>query len=164
MMSDLALLGTDRGDFDLAIEGGELLGDDGLMTAVTVSLFSDRLAREDDPLPESMPGRVGDRRGWWGDLVRLDGRANPIGSRLWLLNREKELQETVNRAAEYATEGLAWLKALGGDFSVAASDERPGRLRLNIEVKALGPARKTDKWTAFVDYGQPRAVSLKGVY
>ena len=81
-MYDLALLNSDAGDFDLSIVDGDLLGDDGLMTAVTVSLFTDRLAREDDPLPESMPGKEPDRRGWWGDLVRLDGRANPIGSRL----------------------------------------------------------------------------------
>ena len=98
-MHDLALLNTEHGDFDLVIEDGDLLGDDGLMTAVTISVFTDRLARDDDPLPESMPGQVSDRQGWWGDLMRLDGRAAPIGSRLWLLNREKETQEVVNRAA-----------------------------------------------------------------
>ena len=32
-----------------------------------------------------------------------------IGSRLWLLNREKELQSVVNRARDYAAESLQWL-------------------------------------------------------
>ena len=162
-MYDLALTITDHGDFDLSLESQDLLGDDGLMTAVTISLFSDRLARADDPLPESMPGEVSDRRGWWGDLTRPDGRANPIGSRLWLLNREKELQEVVTRAAEYANEALAWLNPLGGGYTVSAADEKPGRLRLDIEVRAPGPARKTDKWTAFLSYDQPGKISLCGV-
>ena len=161
-MMDLALLFTDRGDFDLSIVDGDLLGDDGLTAAVTVSLFTDRVARPDDPLPAAMPGQEPDRRGWWGDLLELDGRVNPIGSRLWLLGREKELQETVNRAREYADESLAWLKALGGDYSVAASDVRPARLRIDVEAASPGQTRKTSKWTAFLDYSQPYRVEFKG--
>ena len=162
-MFDLALQNTDHGDFDLSIQDGDLLGDDGLMTAVIVSLYTDRLARDDDPLPEHMPGQKSGRRGWWGDLARLDGRINPVGSRLWLLDREKELPDVVRRAGEYAAESLAWLKALGGDFTVKAADERPGCLRLDISVTDPGPARRTDKWTAFLDYSQGRKFTLKGV-
>lgn len=146
----------------MRVVDGDLLGDEGLTTAVTVSLFTDRVARPDDPLPAAMPGREADRRGWWGDLLELDGRVNPIGSRLWLLNREKELQEVVNRAREYAEESLAWLKRLGGDYTVAAKDVRPARLRIDIEASSPGQSRKTSKWTAFLDYSEPYRVELKG--
>jgi phage gp46-like protein len=161
-MIDLALLPTERGDFDLTVEGGDLLGDDGTQTAVTVSLFTDRVAKPDDSLPEYFPGRAGDRRGWWGDLLEVAGRVNPIGSRLWLLFREKELPEVVSRAKEYADESLAWIKPLGGDYVVAATDVRPARLMLSISVASPGQERRTANWTAFLDYGQPYRVELKG--
>ncbi|MGT2507918.1 phage GP46 family protein [Cupriavidus basilensis] len=52
-----------------------------------------------------MPDPKGPRRGWWGDLLA----ARPIGSRLWLLSREKQTAEVVRLAREYAEESLAWL-------------------------------------------------------
>lgn len=63
-MTDIALA-WDNALFaaDLAIEGGRLVTDDGLRTAILISLFTDARANDDDPLPE--PGA--DRRGWWGD-------------------------------------------------------------------------------------------------
>jgi len=161
-MVDLALLFTERGDFDLVIENDDLLGDEGLMTAVTVSLFTDRVARTDDPLPEYLPGHFSDRRGWWGDLIRENGRSRPIGSRLWLLFREKELAETVRRADDYTQECLAWLPLQGGAFEAQAFDDRPGRLRVEIEAKGPGQAQRSWRWTAFVDYSGPVRVELLG--
>lgn len=58
-----------------------------LATAVVVALGTDRLADVGDLLPD--PDDT-DRRGWWGDFDSeeiWDGW--PIGSRLWLLQREK---------------------------------------------------------------------------
>ncbi len=161
-MIDLALIFTEHGDFDLAIKDDDLLGDEGLQTAVTVSLFTDRVARADDPLPEYLPGQVSDRRGWWGDLTRENGRARPVGSRLWLLFREKELPETVRRAEDYAKECLAWLPALGGAYRAEAFDDRPGRLRLEIEASLPGPAERSQRWTAFLDYSGPTRIELLG--
>ena len=93
--------------FDWAIQRGDLAPDDGLETAVILSLFTDRRARPDDPLPDGS-----DRRGWWADAYpRASARAgqDPIGSRLWLLEREKDTREVVNRARDYAEEALQWL-------------------------------------------------------
>jgi len=87
--------------FDLAIEGGDLATDEGLETAVILSLFTDRRALEEDRLPDG----TGDRRGYWADAFR--DRLH--GSRLWLLHREKEQAEVLRRAQEYAEEALAWL-------------------------------------------------------
>lgn len=86
---------------DFAMTGGALQADHDIKTAVLISLFTDRRAEADDVLPFESASR----RGWWGDAL------NPrrIGSRLWLLGREKQLREVVIRAREYAEEALAWL-------------------------------------------------------
>lgn len=80
---------------------GQLEVDHDLKTAVLVSLFTWRRAEPDDTLPDPR----GSRRGWWGDLLA----ARPIGSRLWLLAREKQTAEVVRLAREYAEEALQWL-------------------------------------------------------
>jgi phage gp46-like protein len=91
------------GDLDLGPSG--LAQDDTLTTSVLISLFSDRRARADDPLPNNSDG---DRRGWLGDAL-ADTEGDRIGSRLWLLKREKQTEETRRRAEEYCREALAWL-------------------------------------------------------
>lgn len=74
-----------------------------LVTAVAVALFTHRTAEDDDPLPHF----ASDRRGWWGDHDAGELYAGwPIGSRLWLLSREKQTDETRARAEEYIREAL----------------------------------------------------------
>jgi phage gp46-like protein len=88
---------------DLSVENNDLVTDDGLQTAIMLSLYTDRRADPGDVLP---PGET-DRRGWWGDAVSPD----PIGSRLWLLDRTPQSSEVLARAQTYAEESLAWLVA-----------------------------------------------------
>jgi phage gp46-like protein len=93
----------DRGA-DLALESFALAADDGLETAVILSLFSDARALDADPLPIGQT----DRRGWWADAYpAADG--DRFGSRLWLLRASKQLQQSLNDARLYAEESLAWL-------------------------------------------------------
>jgi phage gp46-like protein len=101
MSADLALtfnpailaedISTARGDFAI---------DTGLLTAVIVSLFTDRLAEPGDILPDN-----NGPRGWWGDGYN----GYLIGSRLWLLRRSTLTQATLNLAQDYATEALQWM-------------------------------------------------------
>ena len=86
---------------DWLLAGAALESGNDLQTSVLISLFSDRQATADDVIPDS----TGNRRGWWGDL----GATIPIGSRLWLLSREKLTQSVANRAKTYITEALQWL-------------------------------------------------------
>lgn len=88
---------------DWQFEAPDLLSDDGPESAVLLSLFTDRLAEEDDPLPDTQGS---DRRGWWADT---NAREGPLGSRLWLLAREKQTEEVRQRAELYCREALAWM-------------------------------------------------------
>lgn len=120
------------GDWQLLSPG--LAEDDGLETAVIISLFTDRRAEADDVLPGG-----DDRRGWWGDaLAEVEG--DRIGSRLWLLSREKQLPQVVARAREYALEALQWLIEDGVASAVDVSAEivRQGVLGLSVEIRRAG--------------------------
>lgn len=83
-----------------------------LVTAVAISLFTHRTALEDDRLPDEAST---DRRGWWADheADAIYPGATPIGSRLWLLKREKQTEETRLRAHDYIVEALAWMTDIG---------------------------------------------------
>ncbi len=125
-----AFISFDRGtDYALAALG--LAEDDGLETAVILSLFTDRRAEDDDALPS-----VDDRRGWWADAFpSVPG--DLVGSRLWLLHREKQTPQTLTRAREYAEEALAWLvdDGLAARVDVSAEVVRAGVLGLTIEIQ-----------------------------
>jgi phage gp46-like protein len=116
---------------DVSIERGQLATEHGLLTAVMLSLFTDRLAEDDDALPFG----GSDRRGWWGDAVPpVPG--DRIGSRLWLLHREKQTRETRLRAEEYAREALGWLveDQVAERLEVEAEWIRSGILGLRIAI------------------------------
>ncbi len=105
MSGDIALQWSNtEGAADFAVEDNDLATDEGLETALLLSLFTDRRAEEGDVLPDGET----DRRGWWGDAFP-DADGDRVGSRLWLLDRGKQTQETLDRAVEYATEALQWL-------------------------------------------------------
>lgn len=129
-MTDIALV-YDGGGFDLALAGDDLQTDGSLNTSIIISLFTDRRARSDDTLP----GAEQDRRGWWADAYPVI-EGDQIGSRLWLLSREKELAETLRRARDYAQEALAWLvdDGIAARVEVVASVPRRGVLGLAVDV------------------------------
>lgn len=128
---DIALFPTKKNEglaFDIALESGSISSGTDLRTSIILSLFCDRRAADDDTLPDVS----GSRRGWWGDA--LQPRA--IGSRLWLLAREKQLGEVVNRAREYARESVAWLLEDGivDDLEVDAEIVAFGVLGFSVRV------------------------------
>ncbi|MFM0435895.1 phage GP46 family protein [Paraburkholderia strydomiana] len=111
-MSDISVIwdvDNSRGDWKF-IAPALVTGND-LPSAVLVSVFTDRVANPDDPIPDGS----GDPRGWWGDI----GEDKPIGSRLWLLDRAKQTQEVLNNARDYINEALQWLV---DDGVVASTD------------------------------------------
>lgn len=136
---------------DLQFAGGDLLKDDGLLTAVIISLFTNRLAEPGDELPPGEP----DRQGWWADAtlpsLHAGGGKDKIGSKLWLLRREKQLPRVVARAQEYAQEALAWIVAEGRAKAVEVIADVPSQGVLRLSVR-LALAEGDQTVTALYDY------------
>jgi phage gp46-like protein len=106
---------------------------------VLLSLFTDRTALPDDVIPDD-----GTIRGYWADTYRQ----YPLGSRLWLLWREKQTETTRRRAEEYARESLQWLVQCGAATAATASAawiER-GWLELTTEITAPSGLRRVWKY------------------
>ena len=131
-MSDLGLFwDSDAASADLSVAANDLVTDEGLETAVYLSLFTDREAQDGDVLPDG----VTDRRGWWGDAFpQVDG--DKFGSRLWLLKREKSTPAVVSRAQEYSREALQWLvdDQVASAMNVTAEIVRIGVLGISIDI------------------------------
>ncbi|ECC1559555.1 hypothetical protein FNI18_05965 [Salmonella enterica subsp. salamae] len=126
-MIDAGLIWRD-GRGELVIVDGDLLADTSVNTAILLSYFTDRRAEPGDKLPDGST----DRRGWWGDSFRNE----PIGSRLWLLSREKSLPDVLNRAAAYARESVQWLINDGYVKKIVVTASSPEKyiLRLDTDV------------------------------
>jgi len=116
---------------DLSLDGALLAQDDGLQTAVLISLFTAARAAADDPLPDPVAGRGG----WWGDAL-TDIEGDQTGSRLWLLTRAKATADVLVRAREYAAAALAWLvtDGIATTVDVLAEWTAPGVLGLQIAI------------------------------
>ncbi len=113
-----------------------LSNDGDLATAVIISLFTDRRAGIDDVLPEFTGDKSivpEDRKGWVGDaLPDVDG--DRIGSRLWLLSRAKQTEETRQLAIEYAKEALQWMIDDGHVLFIDIKAEWVAYERLQLSV------------------------------
>jgi phage gp46-like protein len=109
---------------DWQFEAPDLLTDEGMDTAVILSLFTDALASEDDVLPDIAEG---DRRGNW---------AIEFGSLLWLLSREKETEEVRLRAEFYTRRALQWMldDDVADQIVVVATWVEMGRLDIEVSI------------------------------
>lgn len=112
----------------VAVKASDVTED--LPRAVLISLFTWRRANPDDELPST------NKFGWWGDTYPQSTN-DRIGSRLWLLSREKLTTETVLRAKEYAEESLQWLIDDGVAAAVQVQAERQELDRLALGVKIV---------------------------
>lgn len=134
-MSDTTTVwNTQAGSGDWVMSGAALQTGSDLQTALLISLFTDRTAGIDDAIPDGS----GNPRGWWGDA----GQAAPIGSRIWLLSRAKQIPETLSRAQDYAKEALQWLIDDGvvASFDITTEWTRPGMLGMQIVAHKPGGA------------------------
>ena len=96
-----------------------------VVTAMLISVFTDRVANLDDSIPDGTT----DPRGWWADESKY-----PIGSRLWLLSREKQLDRVPQLAQDYCREALQWMLDDGvvASFDISAAWVRASMLGVQI--------------------------------
>ena len=135
-MTDIALQFSDLSGGDVILAGQDLARDDGLESAVLVSLFTDRRA----DIEQIRAGDdASDLRGWWGDYSpEVDG--DQTGSHLWLLQREKQTGETLERGRSYASAALAWMVEDRVASRVSAETEYTGRGIMGIMVAITRPS------------------------
>jgi phage gp46-like protein len=134
-----------------------------LATAIIVALGTDALADINDSLPDPDSS---DRRGWWGDYQAQevwDGW--PIGSKLWLLKRDKiegpgsRRGATTTRVVQYIHDAIQPFidRRIGSSFQVEAT--RNGRDRIDALVRIYrGPIMEIElryaiMWTDMVIAG-----------
>lgn len=121
------------------LDDGTLDERQALATAVIVALGTDALAERDDILPDD-PGGSGDRGGWWGDLDPDIWNSWPIGSRLWLLKRDKiedpgsQRGATITRVDRYIREALQPFLDRRIASRLDVKVERIGRDRIDASV------------------------------
>ena len=128
-MTEVALVwDQDICEGDLTVAEFDLTIEHGLRSAVLISLFTDARAGLDE-----LPGGDSDRRGWWGDDLSENDR---IGSKLWLLAREKQTAEVAARAEGYAQEALSWMveDGVAAAVDVTAAWIAPEHLLLEIGI------------------------------
>jgi phage gp46-like protein len=104
-MSDLKLTWDDTtGTADFSIVGDDIATDDTLETSAFLSLF------------------LGSVKGWWGDAIP-EAPGDRVGSRLYELEREKDLPQVLERAPKLVEEALAWMVEDQVASSVSATAE-----------------------------------------
>jgi phage gp46-like protein len=116
-----------RGDWQL--DGtGKLIANRDLETAVVLSIFTDAEAHADDRIPDG----TDNRRGWYGD----DQEATRMGSRLWLIEREKITANLLPRIRGYITEALTWLVTDGvaASFTVEVELNAPNYVAARVII------------------------------
>jgi phage gp46-like protein len=138
---------------DVVIEANDLRPDDGLRTAVYLSLFTNAPAHAGDVLPDGAIAGGGEG-GWWADALPLVA-GDVVGSRLWLLDRCAQTIENLTRSVTYAREGLDWMLTdrVAGSLNVT-SEFIPDGLGLDVTIHRPGGGaahfRFDRTWTAEV--------------
>ena len=137
-MTDIALIWNNAvTGADIAVQNGDIGLDQGLRTAVIVSLFTDRPALPGDKIPAGLSRRV-----WWGFAYL----GFVFGSRLWLLKRTVITQAVLNLMQDYAIEALQWLvdDRVAGSIAVVATQTGVNSVNLNITINRQGGSNQFD--------------------
>lgn len=143
-MSDIGLF-IENNCFDLQIDDSDLKADNGLETAVAISLFTDARVSDDD-----LPFLETEKRGWWGDMFP-DVDLDKIGSRLWTLDRSKITTETLRRSEELAKESLNWMVEDGLADAITIESEYNDNKHLIINIEIARPDEDTEKFSILWD-------------
>jgi phage gp46-like protein len=121
---------------------GGLRAEAALHTATMLLLFTDARA----PAEATLPDDSGDRRGWWGDSIRLDGEPEaPLGSLIWLeVERGVLSEETALKVKDHAEEALAVLVSQGAVArTLVETEARPAEGLLGLSVEHFSHAGET---------------------
>lgn len=143
-MSDIALKIKDN-CFDINLINGDLESDNGLETAVAISLFTDRRVNDEELPPLQLK-----KRGWWGDMFP-EFDQDRIGSKLWILEREKRTNETLKKSEDYTREALSWMLEDSVADSVDVISEYDENKFLIINITIARPSIEDSRFSVAWD-------------
>lgn len=132
--NDVGFFQTEADCIDFKIVDGDLAADNGLETAVLISLFSDLYVE-----PANLPESIEDPRGWWADSIS-DPPEDRIGSRLWIFERAKVTNEAAIGMRAAILEALAWLIDDGIAQTVNCVTTIIPNTRIDFEVEIFKPS------------------------
>lgn len=112
--------------YDIEFLNGEFTLEEGLETAVHMSIYTDRRASDDDVLDDP-----DDKRGWWGDQFESD----EIGSKRWQLYRQKITDQTLALLGQYDRDALQWMIDDGVVKDIKVVVERYDRTTVSEEIQ-----------------------------
>lgn len=140
---DIKLLPDEFGIGNIELTDNDIAIDNGLNTAVYLSLFTD--ARVDD---ETLLDDKNDKRGYWADVFD----EKPMGSKLWLLGREKKMNTVLEKAKIYCVEALKWLIDDGIAKKITINTESVNGNILGIETIIQKPSDDVLKFQYFYNW------------
>jgi len=149
---DIALI-LENNCWDLKLANGDLVGDDGLETAVAISLFTDKRVTD-----EQLPELQDDKKGWWGDMIS-EVNQDQIGSRFWTLKRSKVSNETLRLYEDYAKEALQHLIEDGVARSITVSANYNDDFVLLLDITIVRPDRNKTKFNVLWDNQEARILN-----
>lgn len=149
---DIAIT-IENGCYDLRQEAGDLLGDNGLETAVIIALFTDKRVTE-----EQLPSFTDDKRGWWGDMIPVIDR-DQVGSRLWTLDRSKITNETLRLHEDYAKEALQHFIEDGVATAVNVEANYNEHFHLVLDIGIIRPENKKTRFNIIWDNQQVKILN-----
>ena len=135
---------------------GNLATDAGLISALEISLFTDRRADDGDELP----GEDDDLRGWWGDMFYagdFDAPDFQIGSKIWQIRRSKITQQTMQRLKDEVENAVQWFVQFGIAERVSAVVERVDLRTLCFYLRIKRPGQPAPLWVG------PWEVTFSGI-
>lgn len=140
-MSDIALILKDN-CFDINVLDGDLESDEGLESAVAISLFTDKRVTD-----EQLPYGKKDKKGWWGDMVP-EVEQDQIGSRLWTIDPSKTTTDTLRLSEDYCREALNWLIEDGLSNEINIISDYNDNRHLIIDIEIIKPDNTSIKFQA----------------
>ena len=128
-------------EIDFSTETNDLVMSKSLLTSVLVSLFTDARASNDETLPDL---NSTDRRGWWGDSTNTQKELDTVGSKLWLIEREKSTDIVLVKSKQYIEQALKWMTDEGiAERIVVITEAQPvprsGTVILAYQVQIYKP-------------------------
>lgn len=129
---DCKLTIDSNGAFDVPLVDGDIDIENGMDTAIWVSLCTDARANADQvALPQH-------RRGWPGNTVAPVANRG-LGGLLWLIDQRRLNQATLNEAVDYAQKALNWMLEdnVAQNIEVSGVIVPTSGIQLNITITAL---------------------------